>query len=131
LCKKCFIQDNFEFIFSGKEELTLEPNRYRYPFTFKLREGLPTSYEGKYGRIRYSVDSTVDIPWARDKRTKKPFTLLNCVDLNRYHEIKVICWIQSRPQILFFPQVSQISASRPTRLLVRRFGIALLYPRLN
>lgn len=46
------------------EDLYLEQGDYSYPFDIKLPSNLPTSFEYKEGKIRYSIYGTIDIPWA-------------------------------------------------------------------
>jgi len=63
-------------------DLYLEVGDYTYPFRFDLPQNLPTSFEQMYGQIRYSVNSTIDIPWHFDKHTSRSFTVINNLDLN-------------------------------------------------
>jgi len=45
------------------QELFLEAGDYSYPFEVQLPSDLPPSFEHNYARIRYSLISTIDIPW--------------------------------------------------------------------
>ena len=44
---------------------------------------IPTSFEGKYGSIRYWIKGEVEKPWSFNHKTKKAFTVMNKVDINR------------------------------------------------
>jgi hypothetical protein len=56
---------------------------YSYPFTFILPESIPSSFEHSIGKIRYTIMSTISIPWSFDKHTIKSFTVISDVDLNQ------------------------------------------------
>ncbi|XP_060557997.1 arrestin domain-containing protein 3-like [Ruditapes philippinarum] len=66
----------------GEDSVKLEPGKYSYPFNFQLPQGIPSSYEATIGRVRYFIQSEIDIPWAFDKQTKRMFTVVNLLDLN-------------------------------------------------
>ncbi|EYB91709.1 hypothetical protein Y032_0203g1849 [Ancylostoma ceylanicum] len=56
---------------------------YQYPFSFKLPQELPPSFEGSYGYVRYMVKIELDRPWYRiNKRDSKVFTVVPMFDLN-------------------------------------------------
>lgn len=40
----------------------LTPGRYEYPFSFDIPANLPASFRGKYGRIRYRLQATMQRP---------------------------------------------------------------------
>lgn len=44
---------------------------------------LATSFEHEFGQIRYSINGTIDIPWAIDKHAMKTFLVINYFDLNK------------------------------------------------
>ncbi|XP_045187225.2 arrestin domain-containing protein 3-like isoform X2 [Mercenaria mercenaria] len=67
---------------TGKDDVKLKPDKYSYPFSFQLAKGLPSSYEAKIGRVRYTLKAHIDIPWAFDKYTKRLITVVNLLDLN-------------------------------------------------
>lgn len=66
----------------GNNDLYLEPGDYSFPFNLVLPPNLPTSFEHHYGRIRYMLNGTIDIPWAIDKHATKVFSVLNHTNLN-------------------------------------------------
>lgn len=55
---------------------------HTYPFTLPLDESLPSSFEGKYGYVRYLCKATIEKPWKFDHDTKTAFTVLSQLDLN-------------------------------------------------
>ena len=53
------------------------------PFAFQLpSSGLPSSFEGEHGHIRYWLEATVDRPWTNDYKTKRAFTVHDVIDVN-------------------------------------------------
>jgi hypothetical protein len=66
----------------GSSDLYLEAGEYNYPFQVVLPPNLPSSFEHYFGKIRYTVKGTIDIPWAIDKHTEKSFTVLSGINLN-------------------------------------------------
>ena len=89
----------------SNEDLYIEAGDHSFPFQIQLPPNLPTSvcyhygfnlqiylkfflqyslkFEHQFGRVRYSVNSNIDIPWAFDKHTTRSFTVLSHYDLNR------------------------------------------------
>ncbi|KAL5005445.1 hypothetical protein ScPMuIL_018901 [Solemya velum] len=61
----------------------LPAGRHTYPFQFQLPPGLPSSFEGSDGHVRYSIKGTIDKPWKFDHTTKRAFTVICLLDLNR------------------------------------------------
>ncbi|KPP71468.1 arrestin domain-containing protein 2-like [Scleropages formosus] len=61
----------------------LQAGKHEYPFSFQLpEETLVTSFEGKYGSIRYWVKVKLHRPWAPVKKIKKEFTVIEPIDIN-------------------------------------------------
>ncbi|XP_076679066.1 arrestin domain-containing protein 17 isoform X2 [Andrena cerasifolii] len=55
-----------------------------YPFTVTLPENLPCSFEGRYGRVRYSIRALLDVTTIyRFSTNIIPFTVAPILDLNR------------------------------------------------
>ena len=76
---------NTTVIFANKPpngDLYLEVGEYAYPFQIVLPSNLPTSFEHTYGKVRYSIYGTIDIPWAIDKHTIRSFTVISHLNLN-------------------------------------------------
>ncbi|XP_046557797.1 arrestin domain-containing protein 3-like [Haliotis rubra] len=79
---------NYELVLFGKasgqggDNPSLPAGRYTYPFRYQLPLGLPTSFEGSVGRVRYWLKGTIDKPWKFDHTTKRAFTVVSLLDLN-------------------------------------------------
>lgn len=55
-----------------------------YPFSLTLPEKLPCSFEGRYGRVRYSIRALLDVTTIyRFSTNIIPFTVAPILDLNR------------------------------------------------
>ncbi|KAK6180227.1 hypothetical protein SNE40_012419 [Patella caerulea] len=65
-----------------EEDPVLKAGRYTYPFSFQLPTGIPSSYEGFSGRVRYSVAGVINRPWKFDHTTRRAFTVVDPLDLN-------------------------------------------------
>ncbi|XP_067664748.1 arrestin domain-containing protein 3-like [Haliotis asinina] len=63
-------------------ELHLAAGLHTYPFTYQLPEQIPSSFEAKYGNVRYFAKCIIDKPWKFDHETMKPFTVIYPLDLN-------------------------------------------------
>ncbi|XP_032829583.1 arrestin domain-containing protein 2-like [Petromyzon marinus] len=68
----------------GVEDITVLPiGKHYFPFSFLLPlEPLPTSFEGKYGNVRYWVEAKLQRPWLPVQKTRMEFTVLENVDVN-------------------------------------------------
>uniref|UniRef100_S4RLU4 Arrestin domain containing 3 n=1 Tax=Petromyzon marinus TaxID=7757 RepID=S4RLU4_PETMA len=66
------------------EDITVLPiGKHYFPFSFLLPlEPLPTSFEGKYGNVRYWVEAKLQRPWLPVQKTRMEFTVLENVDVN-------------------------------------------------
>lgn len=53
-----------------------------FNFNCQLPTELPCSFEGLFGRIRYSVRVNLDQPWKMDHVAKQPVTIISTFDLN-------------------------------------------------
>lgn len=58
-----------------------------------LPDGLPTSFEGRFGHIRYTARVVLDIPLWPDKTFEEPFTVLKAINLNEIPTLRVIHFI--------------------------------------
>ncbi|XP_023218537.1 arrestin domain-containing protein 2-like [Centruroides sculpturatus] len=45
--------------------------------------GISTSFEGKYGSVRYWLKAEMEKPWSFNHKTKKAFTVISPIDINR------------------------------------------------
>ncbi|XP_068622515.1 arrestin domain-containing protein 17 [Battus philenor] len=63
-------------------EIEIPAGKQVYNFTCALPPVLPSSFEGPYGYVRYTIKVTLDRPWKFDQETKLAFTVINALDLN-------------------------------------------------
>jgi len=63
--------------------LTLQTGNYSFPFQFKIPAGLPPSFEGDYGYIRYYCKAIIDKPWeGKNEIRLAAFNVMSNYDLN-------------------------------------------------
>ena len=76
----------FLFFFSlgsdSGESSILPKGKHEFPFAFRAPDELPSSYESKYGHVRYVAKAYLDRPWKFDVTCKRAFSLVGLVDLN-------------------------------------------------
>ena len=77
------------FIEPGGTAISHPVGKQQYPFEFSLPSKLPTSFEGAHGYIRYLCKVTVERPWKFDHTTKKAFSVISELDLNKEHAVRV------------------------------------------
>ncbi|XP_046556419.1 arrestin domain-containing protein 3-like [Haliotis rubra] len=65
------------------DDIHLPAGRHTFPFAFQLPPQLPSSFEGEDGHVRYTAKGIIDKPWKFDHETKRPFTVICLLDLNR------------------------------------------------
>eukprot|EP00088_Acartia_fossae_P019105 TRINITY_DN2109_c0_g1_i1.p1 TRINITY_DN2109_c0_g1~~TRINITY_DN2109_c0_g1_i1.p1 ORF type:complete len:432 (-),score=73.87 TRINITY_DN2109_c0_g1_i1:428-1576(-) len=58
--------------------------RHVFPFTLFLGPNLPSSFEGKYGSVRYYLEGVIVREWLWNHRTKEHITVNSILDLNEY-----------------------------------------------
>lgn len=70
---------------SGMSWEVLSEGHHEFQFSFQLPSGgISTSFEGKYGSIRYWLKAEMDKPWAfSHHKAKKAFTVICPIDINR------------------------------------------------
>lgn len=78
------------YLLGGKNsgEINLDATTHSYPFTCALPPTLPSSFEGEWGFVRYTVKVTLDRPWKFDQDVKMAFTVISPVDLNENPRVK-------------------------------------------
>lgn len=78
------------YLLGGKNssEIVIPPGTHTYPFTCALPPTLPSSFEGEYGHVRYTIKVTLDRPWKFDQDIKMAFTVISPVDLNLNPRVK-------------------------------------------
>ncbi|ESO11382.1 hypothetical protein HELRODRAFT_91458 [Helobdella robusta] len=69
----------------SKADLSVLPEgKFQFTFIFELPyEGISTSFEGKHGNIRYWLKAEIDKPWSFNYKTKKAFTVISPIDINK------------------------------------------------
>ncbi|CAD5118681.1 unnamed protein product [Dimorphilus gyrociliatus] len=83
---------------------TLNEGRHEFDFSFEvpLDRTISTSFEGKHGSIRYWLKAEMDKPWALNHKTKRAFTVISPIDINRSEfqipvensaEKRLCCWL--------------------------------------
>ncbi|KAF2900131.1 hypothetical protein ILUMI_06049 [Ignelater luminosus] len=60
---------------------------YTYPFSYELPSTLPSSYEGKYGRIYYRIKVTLQ-PSENENYLEVPFYVVSHLNLNHFPKLK-------------------------------------------
>lgn len=77
---------------SGDGRDVLTEGHHEFNFSFLLpASGVTTSFEGKYGSVRYWLKAEVEKPWSFNHKTKKAFTVISPIDINR-NEYLVSSW---------------------------------------
>lgn len=62
----------------------LSEGHHEFLFNFQLPSGgISTSFEGKYGSVRYWLKAEMEKPWSFNHKTKKAFTVISPIDINR------------------------------------------------
>ncbi|XP_062614117.1 arrestin domain-containing protein 3-like [Saccostrea cucullata] len=69
-------------------KLTLLRGNYCYPFQFQLPQNLPSSFEGEYGHVRYTIKGTIEKPKRFTHVTKTAFSVIGPLDLNTFPQIE-------------------------------------------
>jgi len=59
----------------------LDAGEHTFPFHYQLPRNIPSSFEGRHGRVRYYAEAKIKRP-GKDKKAKKIFTVLDTYDLN-------------------------------------------------
>ena len=63
-------------------QTVLPAGEHSFPFSMMLPNHLPSSFEGQYGYVRYTVEATLDPLLKDDHEVKADFTVLLHLDLN-------------------------------------------------
>ncbi|XP_076373660.1 arrestin domain-containing protein 3-like isoform X2 [Tachypleus tridentatus] len=99
----------------GREKLA--EGHHEFPFSFQLPSGgVSTSFEGKYGSIRYWLKSEMEKPWSFNHKTKKAFTLISPIDINRMEYLMMVekttektlcCWCCTSGPISLYARIDR------------------------
>lgn len=68
---------------NGTDNCELPEGEHVFVFYCQLPINSPSSFEGDYGRIRYSIRATINRPWKFDHVAEQPITVMAVFDLNR------------------------------------------------
>lgn len=79
LIEICKLQEYSYILVEDQDSVSVT---YSHPFEFPLPEGLPTSVEGEYGYIRYTIRVNFDEPMWPDHENEAPFTVIKPLNLN-------------------------------------------------
>lgn len=75
---------------ASKEDLTtLKEGPHCFDFRFTIPESVPSSFEGEFGWVRYSLECRIEKPWKSDYLLKDNFQVMNHLDLNLVKEAEV------------------------------------------
>ncbi|XP_065943582.1 arrestin domain-containing protein 17 isoform X2 [Magallana gigas] len=66
-----------------RDEYILKPGLHTFPFSFVLPLEIPSSLEGEHGHVRYIAKGTIDRSWSFNDHTKRAFTVIGLLDLNK------------------------------------------------
>lgn len=69
-------------------ETEVGPGTYTFPISCELPSTLPTSFEGEFGYIRYTIKVALDRPWRVNPEHIMAFTVLEHIDLNARSRFK-------------------------------------------
>ena len=75
---------------NGRDEIGLIPGLHEYPFEFQLPYAVPSSFEGKFGHIKYTFRVVIQVPLWMNKVFKEQFTLIKAFNLNDHPVLRVI-----------------------------------------
>ncbi|XP_016922106.2 arrestin domain-containing protein 17 isoform X3 [Apis cerana] len=87
-----------------------------YPFSLTLPEKLPCSFEGRYGRVRYSIRALLDVTTIyRFSTNIIPFTVAPILDLNRDPLAPLLINIKQSKMYIGQTEPLTVSMSLPVR----------------
>ena len=67
----------------GTNSTAVDAGESQYPFQVLLPPGLPASFEGLHGRVRYTVQASLDGPRKASSSITEGFSIATLLDLNR------------------------------------------------
>ncbi|XP_045538984.1 arrestin domain-containing protein 17 [Papilio machaon] len=71
------------FLLGGESgEYHLQPGKHELPFDCPIPANCPSSFEGKYGHVRYEIKVVVDRAFKLDQEKKKQIRVIAPLDLN-------------------------------------------------
>ncbi|XP_028399686.1 arrestin domain-containing protein 17-like isoform X2 [Dendronephthya gigantea] len=96
---------------------TIEAGDHAFPFHFEIpQRRLPSSFEGKFGCIRYTLKATMDRPWKSNYNSKCAITILEVVDINESWALEpVIRELEMHAQFMCFNRGSVVAQIKTDR----------------
>jgi len=95
------------------DSIRLAAGTHRYPFTFSLPPNVPSSFEGEYGYVHYTAESTIKRPSKTNHVTRSAFTVIGLVDLNLEPlEFRVSCRVCAQ-RLMYLTVLSQGNRAMP------------------
>lgn len=73
---------------NSNKQIELLEGEHKFPFKFHLPVNIPSSFEHKYGKIKYLLKAVIDKPWTFDYIREIPLTVKSALDLNTQYEAK-------------------------------------------
>ncbi|XP_059158633.1 arrestin domain-containing protein 3-like [Physella acuta] len=73
----------------GFSELEIPTGINTFPFEYQLYPGVPASFLGCAGFVKYWAKCSIDFPIRVNKTVKKPFQVIGYLDLNRIPSVRV------------------------------------------
>ena len=70
------------FLYFSVNQIELSAGLHKFNFSCQLPPQLPTSFESKYGYIRYQIKVELERPWKFDIKYCFAFTVIKILDLN-------------------------------------------------
>lgn len=101
-------------------ETELSVGLHKFNFTCVLPFNLPTSFESKYGHIRYQIKVELERPWKLDLKYSFGFTVIKVYDLN-YESPAIRTPLKAETTKNFFLGLSSKSVYISTEIPMRGF----------
>jgi len=80
--QEAYFTQKIQFVGGVGYSFEMTPFNYVYPFSFTLPQQLPSSFEGTYGCVRFTLKAAVERPNAKPHVYILPFTVNGISDLN-------------------------------------------------
>ena len=88
---------------------------------------MATSFEGKYGYIRYWLKAELGKPWAFAYKTKKPLTVISPIDINKPEYMMPVEAALEKNIYCWWCVTAPVSAEIRTDRRVSKFLFSLIY----
>ncbi|ELT90211.1 hypothetical protein CAPTEDRAFT_219326 [Capitella teleta] len=88
-CEEYF-EDSTLLVSTDAAPSTLASGQHSLPFKFHLPEGIPSSFEGNYGNVRYSFECCIISPLKATKSVRKTISIVNPIRLSDHPRAPVV-----------------------------------------